>query len=55
MGKFKIERNFLFGKEAKFTFWGRKGCSHGMYNIYSYDYYVYGIKGLFNYTKKVSW
>lgn len=44
----RIDRGVLFGKKAKYTNWGLKGCSHGMYSSGGYDFYVYGIKGLFN-------
>ncbi len=44
----RIDRGILFGKKAKYTYWGRKGCSHGMYSRGGFDFYVYGIKGLFN-------
>ena len=44
----RIYRGILFGKKAKYTYWGRKGCSHGMYSRGGFDFYVYGIKGLFN-------
>lgn len=44
----RIDRGILLGKKAKYTNWGLKGCSHGMYSSGGFDFYVYGIKGLFN-------
>ena len=44
----RIDRGILFGGKAKYTYWGLKGCSHGMYSRGGYNFYVYGIKGLFN-------
>lgn len=47
--------NLKFGKKAEDTYWGLRGCSHGMYNTYSFDFYVYGIKNIFNLTIKKEW
>lgn len=55
MKRSKIDRGFVFGKKAKYTNWGRKGCSHGMYSSGGYNFYVYGIKGLFNFIVDVRW
>lgn len=44
----------LFGSQMKYTGFGRKGCSHSMYGG-GFNFYVYGIKGLFGITKYVSW
>ena len=44
----RIDRGILFGKKAKYTYFGLKGCSHGMNSRGGYNFYVYGIKGLFN-------
>jgi len=49
-----IKRSLKFGKNAKFNNWGLKGCSHGLRSG-GYDYYVYGIKGLFNYVVDDCW
>ena len=46
--RMRIDRGILFGKKAKYTYFGRRGCSHGRYSGGGYDFYVYGIKGLFN-------
>ena len=51
----KVERSIVFGENAKYTYWGRKGCSHGMYSGGGYDYYVYGIKGIFNLIVDKRW
>ena len=59
-----ITIRLFFGSKARFTNWGLKGCSHGMYSIGGYDYYVYGIAGLMaleiysgwgGYSKPVHW
>lgn len=50
--KTKVELSF--GKNAKFTGFGLKGCSHGMYSG-GYNFYVYGIKWLFNLTVDRRW
>lgn len=43
----RIDRAIVFGKRARYTYWGLRGCYHG--NVMGgYDYYVYGIKGVFN-------
>lgn len=44
----KIDRGIVYGKKAKWTNWVLKWCSHGMYSGGGYDFYVYGIAGLFN-------
>ena len=44
----RIDRGILLGKKAKYTYWGRRGSSHGMYSRGGFDFYVYGIRGLFN-------
>lgn len=46
MGKAKKTIKVLFGKNATQTYWGRRGCSHGMYNTYSFNYFIYGVKGI---------
>lgn len=51
----KTTYKLKFGKKAEYTYWGRRGCSHGMYNRYSYDFYVYSIKGIINFTKLQEW
>ena len=51
----RIDRGILFGKKAKYTYWGRRGCSHGMYSRGGYDFYVYGIKGLVNIVIDKRW
>jgi len=47
-------RRLVFGKDAKKTHFGRRSCSHGMYTG-GFNYYVYGIAGLFAYEVKESW
>lgn len=37
----------LFFKNAEYTNWGLKSCSHGMY-IRGYDFYAYGVKYILN-------
>ena len=44
----KTYRKILFGKKAKYTYFGLRSCSHGMYSRGGYDFYVYGIKGIVN-------
>ena len=51
----KVDRALHFGKKAKYTNWGLKGCSHGMYSGGGYDFYVYGLKGVFNYLVDKRW
>jgi hypothetical protein len=51
----KIDRGIVFGKKAKYTYWGRRGCSVGMYSTGGYYFYVYGIKGLFNFIVDKRW
>jgi len=43
MRQFKV----TFFKNSKYTYFGRRGCAHGMYSG-GYNSYVYGIKYLFN-------
>jgi hypothetical protein len=50
----KTTRKLAFGKKAKRTGWGLWNCSHGMYTG-GYDYYVYGIEGIFNLTIYKRW
>ena len=35
-----------FGLNAKYSGFGKVGCSHGMYSRGGYDFWVYGIKGI---------
>lgn len=51
----KIEMGFRFGRKAKWTYWGCKGCSHGMYSRGGFDFYVYGIKGIVNFIIDKRW
>jgi hypothetical protein len=51
----KIDRGIVFGKKAKYTCWGRKGASVGMYSRGGYYFYVYGIKGFFNFIIDKRW
>jgi len=44
----KVDRGIVFGNKAKYNGFGKIGCSHGMYSGGGYDFYVYGIKGIFN-------
>jgi hypothetical protein len=55
MSKTKTETSLVFGGDAKYTNWGLKGCSHGMYSGGGYDYYVYGIQGIFNFIIDKRW
>lgn len=48
MSNKRIDRGIVFGKKAKYTNWGIKGYSRGMYVTGGFDFYVYGIQGLFN-------
>lgn len=51
----KTYRGLFLGKKSKYTHWGKRGCSHGMYSSGGFDYYIYGIKGLFNYVVDKRW
>jgi len=53
--KITTDWGIVFGVRAKWTNWGFKGCSHGMYADGGYDYYVYGIKGIFNIVIDKRW
>lgn len=44
----------LFGKKSRFTYFGRRGHSKGMYTG-GFDWYVYGVKGIFAITKYIAW
>lgn len=41
------KRKWLIGSKMPFTHWGRAGCSRGMYSRSQYEYYYYGIRGVF--------
>ena len=43
-----------FGRNAKYTNFGLLGCAHGMYSG-GYNYYVYGIAYIINFTIDRSW
>lgn len=47
--------SLLFGSKAKYTYWGLRGCSHGMYSSEGYNYWVYGIKGLIAFEIYEGW
>lgn len=51
----RTDRGILFGKKAKYTYWGCMGCSRGMYSAGGYDFFVYGIKGIFNIIINKRW
>lgn len=51
----KTKRKILFGNKSRFTYFGKRGCSHGMYSINNYDFYVYGIKGIFSIEIMKEW
>ena len=51
----KIRRSIFFGKKAKYSGFGLKGCSHGMYARGGYNFWVYGIKGIAAIEIKESW
>lgn len=44
----------VFGKNSKFTYFGKRGSSRGMYSG-GFNYWVYGIKGLIALTRYVAW
>lgn len=44
----------LFGSNAHLGGWGRRGSASGMYSG-GFNYYVYGIKGLFALTIYFAW
>lgn len=50
----KTHRKLVFGKKAKYTYFGLRGCSHGCY-LGGYNYYIYGFKGLLNYIVDEQW
>jgi len=52
MRKSKIK--IYFGKKAKYNCWGLRGCSHGLRSG-GFNFYVYGIKGIFNFTEYEAW
>jgi hypothetical protein len=52
--KLKLGWVLLIGKEMDCTFWGMRGCSHGMYCRNSETYY-YGIKGLIGLRYRKEW
>ena len=45
----------LLGSKAKYTCFGLKGCSHGMYSYGGFNYWVYGIKGLISFEIYEGW
>lgn len=51
----RTHRALFFGNKAKYNHWGKRGCSHGMYSRGGHDYYIYGIRGLFNYVVDKQW
>lgn len=55
MARIKTTRKMSFGSKAKYTNWGSRGCSRGMYSTGGFDYYVYGIKGLFAFEIMKRW
>ena len=50
----RADKGIVFGKKAKHTNFGLLGRSHGMY-YGGYNFYVYGIKGVFNIIIDVRW
>ena len=51
----KTKRRLLFGSAAKYTRFGLKGCSRGMYSTGGFDYYVYGIAGIIAFEIDKRW
>lgn len=51
----QTKRKVLFGSKAKYTSFGRKGCSVGMYATGGFYYYVYGFAGLFSFEIMQRW
>lgn len=49
MARNKTKRELLFGSKAKYTHFGMKGMSRGMYTG-GFTFYVYGIKNIINFT-----
>lgn len=43
-----------FGKKAKYSGFGRIGCSHSMYQG-GFDHYCYGIRGLIAFQYLKAW
>ena len=51
----RIYIGIVFGRKAKYNGFGLRGCSHGMYSSGGYNFYVYGIKGIFNFIIYKRW
>lgn len=47
--------SLLFGSKAKYSGFGLKGCSHGMYSPGGYNFWVYGVKGMIAFEIYEGW
>lgn len=51
----KTSRKIVLGNKAKYSGFGLKGCSHGMYSSGGFNFYVFGIGGLIAYEVMERW
>ena len=54
MGKVIKKYEWLKGEKMPCTYWGMRGCIHGMYCVNSETYY-YGVKGIFGLRITEEW